>query len=274
MPSKPSPTPEPSPERLRALIGVLDLTTLEATDTPERVRALCAQGRHPLGESAGAVAAVCVYPTMVPAAAEALAGSAVRLASVAGAFPSGMSPLHVRVAEARWCVEQGAQEIDMVISRGELLAGRYEAVAEEVREIRAAIGQATLKVILETGELAGPGGQGAGAIRAASELVVALLRDGDFIKTSTGKTQPAATLEATAVMLDVLDQAWSAGGPRVGLKPAGGVRSPHDAHAYWLQARTSMGRHAAWAEPDRAVFRLGASSLLGALARALGYCPR
>src|SRR5690606_25984719 len=142
------------------------------------------------------------------------------LASVAGAFPSGMRPLHLRVAEAAWAVEQGATEGDMVISRGEIVAGRTARVVEEIREVRAAIGEASLKVILETGEL-----RTESNIRAASELVVPLLRDGDFIKTSTGKVQPAATLEATGVMLGVLAECWRNGGPRVGLKPAGGVRA-------------------------------------------------
>lgn len=259
----PTPTPSPTspdPDLLRRIIGVLDLTTLEATDTAERVRALCAKGLDPLGDGTAKVGAICVYPTMVPAAAEMLAGSGVALASVAGAFPSGMSPLRLRVAEAVWCVEHGAAEIDMVISRGEFLAGRHERVVEEVREIRAAIGNAVLKVILETGELLA-----ADNIRDASELVVPLLRDGDFIKTSTGKCQPAATLEATGVMLRVLAETWRTGGPRVGLKPAGGVRTVGDAVAYWEQARRAMAEHAQWHEPDARCFRIGASSLLDAI---------
>ena len=259
----PSP-PSATPELLRQLVGVLDLTTLEATDTAERVTDLCVRGRAPLGDEATTVGAICVYPTMVPAAAEALEGSSVRLASVAGAFPNGMSPLHVRVAEAAWCVEHGANEIDMVISRGEFLAGRRDAVTQEVREIRAAIGDASLKVIFETGEL-----ETEANIRAASELVVPLLRDGDFIKTSTGKTQPAATLEATGIMLGVLAEAWRTGGPKVGLKPAGGVRTAADAIAYWDQARTIMAGHDGWQTPDPRHFRIGASSLLGALADSL-----
>lgn len=244
---------------------MLDLTTLEATDNDARVRELCARGRDPLGEGSTAVGAICVYPTMVAAAADALAGTPVKLASVAGAFPHGMSPLHLRVAEATWCVEQGANEIDMVISRGEFLAGRHERVLQEVREIRAAIGDASLKVILETGEL-----KSADSIRAASELVVPLLRDGDFIKTSTGKTQPATTLEATEVMLGVLAETWRTGGPRVGLKPAGGVRTAADAVAYWAQAQHIMSGHARWSAPDSQVFRIGASSLLDSLVEAIG----
>ena len=259
----------PAPELLRSLIGVLDLTTLEATDAAERVRDLCARGRDPLSDQSASVGAICVYPTMVPAAKEALEGSAVKLASVAGAFPSGMSPLHLRVAEAAWCVEQGADEIDMVISRGEFLAGRHERVVEEVREVRAAIGGASLKVILETGELASEAN-----VRKASELMVPLLRDGDFIKTSTGKSQPAATLDAARTMLDVLAQAWRSGGPRVGLKPAGGVRTALDAIAYWTLAQTSMSGHAEWTQPDPRYFRIGASSLLGALVEAIDQGPR
>lgn len=248
---------------------MLDLTTLEGTDTAECVRELCARGLDPLGDGSATVGAICVYPTMVPVAAHALAGSSVGLASVAGAFPSGMSPLHLRVAEAAWAAEHGATEIDMVISRGEFLAGRTERVVEEVREIRAAIGDASLKVILETGEL----GTGAN-IRAASELVVPLLRDGDFIKTSTGKTQPAATLEATRAMLGVLAECWRSGGPKVGLKPAGGVRTADDAMAYWSQASEIMACHAGWGEPQPACFRIGASSLLASLAGAIAHGPR
>lgn len=256
-------------ETLRGLVGVLDLTTLEGTDTAERVRELCVKGLDPLGDSSATVGAICVYPTMAPVAAEALAGSSVQLASVAGAFPSGMSPLHLRVAEAAWVVQQGATEVDMVISRGEFLAGRTERVAEEVREIRAAIGHARLKVILETGELGSEGN-----ISAASELIVPLLRDGDFIKTSTGKSQPAATLDATGVMLGVLAQAWRTGGPRVGLKPAGGVRTADDAVAYWSQASEAMAGNAGWEYPDPRSFRIGASSLLGSLVDAIAQGPR
>lgn len=206
---------------------------------------------------------------MVPAARKALEGSTVKVASVAGAFPSGMSPLHLRVAEAVWCVEQGADEIDMVISRGEFLAGRHDRVEEEVREIRAAIGGASLKVILETGELASEAN-----IRKASELIVPLLRDGDFIKTSTGKSQPAATLQAARVMLGVLEQAWRTGGPRVGLKPAGGVRTASDALAYWSLAHEVMAGHAEWERPDPRCFRIGASSILTALVEAIDQGPR
>lgn len=268
--SIPTPSPlSPSPDLLRRLVGVLDLTTLEGTDTAERVRDLCAKGLDPLGNGLATVGAICVYPTMVPAAAEALAGTSVKLASVAGAFPSGMSPLHLRVAEAAWAVEQGASEVDMVISRGEFLAGRTERVVEEVREIRAVIGDASLKVILETGEL-----ETEANIRAASELVVPLLRDGDFIKTSTGKTQPAATLEATGVMLGVLAGCWRTGGPKVGLKPAGGVRTAADAMAYWSQANETMAAHSEWEWPDPRYFRIGASSLLGSLVDAVAQGPR
>ena len=268
--STPPPSPlSPTPELLRSLVGVLDLTTLEATDTDERVRELCAKGKDPLGDGSVVVGAICVYPTMVPAAAEALAGTSIKLASVAGAFPSGMSPLQLRVAEAAWCVEHGADEVDMVISRGEFLAGRRDLVVQEVREIRAAIGNASLKVILETGEL-----KTGDNIRAASELIVPLLRDGDFIKTSTGKTQPAATLEATEIMLSVLAQAWQRGGPKVGLKPAGGVRTAEDALAYWSQAHTIMAGNAQWQQPDPQYFRIGASSLLGSLVDSLRQGPR
>lgn len=264
----PSPL-SPSPDLLRRLVGVLDLTTLEGTDTAQPVRDLCATGLDPLGDGSAAVGAICVYPTMVPAAADALAGSGVKLASVAGAFPSGMSPLHLRVAEAAWAVEQGANEVDMVISRGEFLAGRTERVVEEVREIRAAIGDASLKVILETGEL-----KTEANVRAASELIVPLLRDGDFIKTSTGKTQPAATLDATGVMLGVLAECWRTNGPKVGLKPAGGVRTAEDAMAYWSQARETMAGYVEWDQPDPRHFRIGASSLLGSLVKAIVQGPR
>lgn len=242
-------------------MGVLDLTTLEGTDTPERVEALCARAVRPIErEPSIHVAAVCVYPNFVPVARDALGDAPVKLAAVAGAFPSGQSPLHIRVAEAAWAAERGADEIDMVISRGELLAGRPESVEAEVAAIRDAIGPARLKVILETGEL-----RTEAAIRAACDAVLPLLRDGDFIKTSTGKIQPAATFEASAIMLEQMRTARKAGGADIGIKPAGGIRTTADARAYWSQALEAMRGIDGWDQPNPARFRIGASSLLDAL---------
>lgn len=245
-------------------MGVLDLTTLEGTDTARGVRSLCSRAIAP-GRGAAPVAAVCVYPALVPAAAAALDGTGVRVASVAGAFPSGQSPLHLRVAEAAWAVEHGADEVDMVISRGALLEGDEAAVAREVRAVREAIGTARLKVILETGEL----GE-AERVTRACEVVLPQLRDGDFIKTSTGKVSPAATPRAVDAMLAVLRRAWDGAGPRVGIKPAGGIRTAAEAMAYFQLAASAMAGHRAWAQPNSDVFRLGASSLLDALLAAAG----
>jgi deoxyribose-phosphate aldolase len=234
-------------------IRMVDLTTLEGADTPGKVRALCAKARHPGGD-APPVAAVCVYPSMVPVAAEALSGSGIHLASVATAFPSGQAPLEVKLADTRAAVRDGADEIDMVISRGAFLSGRYAEVFDEIVAVKEACGDAHLKVILETGELATYDN-----VRRASWL--AMLAGGDFIKTSTGKVQPAATPAVTMVMLEAVRDFRAATGRIVGVKPAGGIRTAKDAIKYLVLVAETAGE--TWLTPD--LFRFGASTLLNDL---------
>ncbi|MFG1941401.1 deoxyribose-phosphate aldolase [Nonomuraea sp. NPDC048826] len=234
-------------------ISMVDLTTLEGADTPGKVRALCTKALHP-GEGAPRVAAVCVYPDLVPVAAETLAGSGVKVASVATAFPSGRSSLEVKVSETKLAVAAGADEIDMVIDRGAFLAGDYLKVHEEIVAVKAACGDAHLKVILETGELATYDN-----VRRASWL--AMLAGGDFIKTSTGKVSPAATLPVTLIMLEAVRDFRDATGRQVGVKPAGGIRTTKDAIKNLVLVNETAGDD--WLSPDW--FRLGASSLLNDL---------
>jgi deoxyribose-phosphate aldolase len=237
-------------------ISMVDLTTLEGADTPGKVRSLCAKARRPdPGDvSCPSVAALCVYPSMVPIAAPALAGSGVHLASVATAFPSGQAPLATRLAETRAAVEAGADEIDMVINRGAFLSGRYHEVFTEIVAVRQACGPAHLKVILETGELATYDN-----VRRASWL--AMLAGADFIKTSTGKVQPAATLPVTLVMLEAVRDFRAATGRQIGVKPAGGIRTSKDAIRYLVVVNETAGPD--WLSPDW--FRFGASTLLNDL---------
>jgi deoxyribose-phosphate aldolase len=237
-------------------IRMVDLTTLEGSDTPGKVRALSAKARRPdpADPSCPAVAAVCVYPSLVPVAADAVRGSGVHVASVATAFPSGQAPLPVKLADARAAVDAGADEIDMVINRGEFLAGRYAEVFDEIAAVKEACGSAHLKVILETGELATYD-----SVRRASWL--AMLAGADFIKTSTGKVQPAATLPVTLVMLEAVRDFRTAAGRIVGVKPAGGIRTAKDAIKYLVLVNETAGED--WLHPDR--FRLGASTLLNDL---------
>ncbi|MFI6760242.1 deoxyribose-phosphate aldolase [Micromonospora sp. NPDC050417] len=237
-------------------IRMVDLTTLEGADTPGKVRALSAKARRPdpADPSCPAVAAVCVYPAMVPVAAEALAGSGVHLASVATAFPSGQAPLSVKLADTEAAVAAGADEIDMVINRGAFLSGRYREVYDEIVAVKAACGDAHLKVILETGELATYDN-----VRRASWL--AMLAGGDFIKTSTGKVPVAATLPVTLVMLEAVRDFRDATGRQVGVKPAGGIRTTKDAIKYLVMVNETAGED--WLDPDW--FRFGASTLLNDL---------
>ncbi|GAA2524038.1 deoxyribose-phosphate aldolase [Pilimelia columellifera] len=239
-------------------IRMIDLTTLEGSDTPGRVRSLCAKARRPdpADPSCPAVAAVCVYPSMAPVAAGELHGSGVRLASVATAFPSGQAPLAVKLAEVRAAVAAGAEEIDMVISRGEFLAGRYGAVHEEIVAVKQACGDAHLKVILETGELGGYDN-----VRRASWL--AMLAGADFVKTSTGKIPIAATPPVTLLMLEAVRDFLAGTGRQVGVKPAGGIRSSKDAIRYLVLVNETAGP--GWLSPQW--FRFGASSLLNDLLR-------
>jgi deoxyribose-phosphate aldolase len=246
-------------------IAMVDLTTLEGADTPGKVRAMCAKAVRPdPGDSSvPPVAAVCVYPDVVPVAVEALAGSGIKVASVATAFPSGRASLAVKAADTRDAVLAGADEIDMVIDRGAFLAGRYGLVFSEIVAVREAIEGAAasdgatgrdpvhLKVILETGELVTYDN-----VRRASWL--AMLAGADFIKTSTGKVTPAATPAVTLVMLEAVRDFHTATGQVIGVKPAGGIRTAKDAVRYLVLVNETAGED--WLDPDR--FRFGASSLL------------
>lgn len=243
------------PGKLDALVlalSMVDLTTLEGADTPGKVRQLCRKGRlpDPADPSLPSVAAICVYPTMVAVARPLLEGTGIKLASVATAFPSGQAPLDLRVEEVRRCVADGADEIDMVISRGALLSGKPQLIMDEVALFKEACGGAHLKVILETGELGS-----LERVREASDL--AMEAGADFIKTSTGKINPAATMEVTLVMLEAIrDFAWRTG-RRIGMKPAGGIRTAKQAIHYLVMVRETLGRD--WLTPE--LFRFGASSL-------------
>ncbi|HWS37553.1 MAG TPA: deoxyribose-phosphate aldolase [Actinoplanes sp.] len=237
-------------------IRMVDLTTLEGADTPGKVRALCAKAIRPdpADSSCPPVAAICVYPAMAPVAAAALAGSGVHLASVATAFPSGQAPLAVKLADTRDAVAAGADEIDMVISRGAFLAGDYKHVFDEITAVKQACGAAHLKVILETGELGTYDN-----IRRASWL--AMLAGADFIKTSTGKVSVNATLPITLVMLEAVRDFRERHGRIIGVKPAGGIKTTKDAIKYLVLINETVGDE--WLTPDR--FRFGASSLLNDL---------
>ncbi len=237
-------------------VRMVDLTTLEGQDTPGKVRALCSKAIRPdpTDPSCPSTAAVCVYGDLVPVAKEALAGSTVKVAAVATAFPSGRATMPVRLADTRAAVEAGADEIDMVIDRGAFLAGRYLEVHDEVVEVKQACGSAHLKVILETGELATYD-----SVRRASWL--AMLAGADFVKTSTGKVQPAATLPVTLVMLEAVRDWLAVTGRHVGVKPAGGIRTSKDALRYLVTVKEVAGD--AWLDPG--LFRFGASTLLNDL---------
>ncbi|WP_245765063.1 deoxyribose-phosphate aldolase [Nonomuraea jiangxiensis] len=234
-------------------ISMVDLTTLEGADTAGKVRAMCAKAMRPGGD-APRVAAVCVYPDLVAVAVEALKGSGVRVASVATAFPSGRTSPEIKVSETGMAVAAGADEIDMVIDRGAFLSGRYMKVFEEIVAVKAACGDAHLKVILETGELATYDN-----VRRASWL--AMLAGADFIKTSTGKVSPAATPSVTLIMLEAVRDFRAATGRQVGVKPAGGIRTTKDAIKNLVLVNETAGDD--WLTPEW--FRLGASSLLNDL---------
>jgi deoxyribose-phosphate aldolase len=240
-------------------IRMVDLTTLEGADTPGKVRALCAKAQRPdtnapADNPCPAVAAVCVYPSMVPVAVAELAGSGVHVASVATAFPSGQAPLEVKLADTRAAVAAGADEIDMVINRGAFLSGRYMEVYDEIVAVKQACGPAHLKVILETGEL----GTYDNVRRAA---YIGMLAGSDFIKTSTGKVQPAATMPVTLIMLEAVRDFAAMTGRQVGVKPAGGIRASKDAIRYLVMVNETCGER--WLDPDW--FRFGASTLLNDL---------
>jgi deoxyribose-phosphate aldolase len=241
---------------LDTAISMIDLTTLEGQDTPGKVRALCAKAKRPdpADPTAPMVAAVCVYPDLAGVAATELKGSGVHVASVATAFPSGRASLDVKLADVKSAVAAGADEVDMVIDRGAFLSGRYLQVFDEITAVRQACGSAHLKVILETGELATLDN-----VRRASWL--AMLAGADFIKTSTGKITPAATLPVTLVMLEAVRDFRETHGRQVGVKPAGGIRTAKDAVRHLVLVNETAGED--WLDPDW--FRIGASSLLNDL---------
>lgn len=238
---------------LRMAISMMDLTTLEGMDTPGKVIQMSSKAVRPdpTDPSIPSVAAVCVYPAMVPYARQAVEGTGVKVASVATYFPSGQVDIGLKVEETRQVVEAGADEVDMVINRGAFLAGDYYRVFDEIVRVKEACGDAHLKVILETGEL-----ETLDNVRRAS--VLAMAAGADFIKTSTGKVSPAATLPVFLVMLEAIRDFRAATGVKVGMKPAGGIRTAKDAIRYLVVLNETLGEE--WMSPDW--FRIGASSLL------------
>lgn len=238
---------------LRTAISMMDLTTLEGKDTRGKVWALCQKAMRPdpLDPDIPHVAAVCVYPAMVPFVKQALGASGIHIASVATGFPSGQTYLSVKVEETRRAVADGADEIDMVIDRGAFLSGDYQKVFDEIAEVKEACGPAHLKVILETGDLANYD-----QVRKAS--LIAMFAGGDFIKTSTGKVTTNATLPVTLVMLEAIRDFHHVTGVKIGMKPAGGISNAKLALAYLVLLYETMGEE--WMTPD--LFRFGASSLL------------
>ena len=250
-------------------IACMDLTTLAGDDTPDRVRRLCAKARHPLSAEIVAglklpdmpkTGAVCVYPTMVAPAVKALDGSGIPVASVATGFPAGLMPLDLRLAEIRYAVDQGAQEIDIVITRAHVLGGNWTALYDEVAAMREACGEAHLKAILATGDLVTLTN-----VYAASQ--VAMQAGADFIKTSTGKEGVNATLPVGLTMCRAIRDYHAATGHIVGFKPAGGMKTAKDALNWQVLMREELGRE--WLRPS--LFRLGASSMLGDIERQLSH---
>ena len=241
---------------LELAVRCCDLTTLEGSDSPGKIRQLASKARRPAPADATIppVAALCVYPRLVPVAVEALRGSTVKVASVATAFPSGQSSMEMRVAEIERAVADGADEIDSVISRGAFLAGDEAAVFEEVARAKEACGDAHLKVILETGELGSLG-------RVRRAALIAMAAGADTVKTSTGKIAPASTLPVALVMAEAIRDFADLTGRAVGLKVAGGIRSAKDALRYLVIVHETLGED--WLTPDH--FRIGASSLLNDL---------
>jgi len=237
---------------LKLVLNMIDLTTLEGKDTPGKVKQLCYKAMHPHDALAGipTVAAICVYPSMVKIAKKALEGSEIKVASVATAFPSGQAPRDVKIRDTKFAVNEGADEVDMVISRGKFLAGEYNYVFDEIASIKEACGQSRLKVILETGELVTYD-----KVRRASDI--AMHAGADFIKTSTGKVQPAATMPVTLVMLEAIRDFYYDTGKMIGMKPAGGISKSKLALHYLVMVNEVLGE--AWL--DNHWFRFGASSL-------------
>ena len=247
---------------LKKAVSMLDLTTLEGKDTPGKVASLCRKALHPheVELAVPPVAAVCVYPSMVRHAKKHVADSGIKVASVATAFPSGQAPLKTRLAEVRAAVADGADEIDMVINRGAFLAGEFAEVQDEIAAVVEACGDAALKVILEVSEL-----ETYDNIRAASFLAMRVIREGDFIKTSTGKTSLNATLGNNQVMIDAIRDFYLDTGISIGMKPAGGIRTAKQALQFLIAVKETLGD--AWLTNER--YRFGASSLLNDLLRQL-----
>ncbi|MCE9519225.1 MAG: deoxyribose-phosphate aldolase [Verrucomicrobia bacterium] len=244
---------------LKLAVTMVDLTTLEGKDTPGKVASLCQKAITPHeGIDVPSTAAVCVYPAMVKHAKKHVAGTSVRVASVATAFPSGQVPLKTRLAEVRAAVADGADEIDMVINRGAFLSGEFNLVQDEIRQVVEACGASTLKVILETSEL-----ETYDNIRAASFLAMRVLRPDDFIKTSTGKTSANATLGNNQVMLEAIRDFWFETGIPISMKPAGGIRTAKQALQFLIAVKETLGDE--WLNNKR--YRFGASTLLNDLLR-------
>lgn len=239
-------------QALKLALSMIDLTTLEGNDSDGKVIQLCRKARVPYAPMPGlpTVAAVCVYPSMVATAKQALQGTQIHVASVATAFPSGMAPLQVKLDDTKFAVDEGADEIDMVISRGKFLNGEYSYIFDEISAVKEACGEAHLKVILETGEL-----ETYENVRKASDI--AMYAGADFIKTSTGKISPAATQPVTLVMLEAIRDYYQKTGKMIGMKPAGGIRKAKQALQYLVLVKETLG--AAWLTPEW--FRFGASSL-------------
>ena len=238
---------------LKLAVSMMDLTTLEGADTPGKLRHLCQKALSPMPDPSlcPPCAAVCVYPNLVGDAKMLLAGSSVRIASVATSFPSGQVPLEMRLDEVRYAVSEGADEIDMVIARGAFLGGELKRVAKEIRAVRKACGKAHLKVIFETGEIGSYD-----KVRLASDI--AMQSGAHFIKTSTGKISSAASLPVSLVMLEAIRDYYYETGIRIGMKPAGGIRSAKQALQYLVMVKETLGDD--WLTPR--LFRFGASSLL------------
>ncbi|MEM7040975.1 MAG: deoxyribose-phosphate aldolase, partial [Bacteroidota bacterium] len=239
-------------EALKLALSMIDLTTLEGRDTSGKVRQLCYKAMHLHDSYPGlpTVAAVCVYPSLVRAAKEELGNSGIKVASVSTAFPSGQAPMQVKLDDTKFAVDEGADEIDMVISRGKFLRVEYNYVFDEIAAIKEACGKARLKVILEVGEIGTLDN-----VRRASEI--AMYAGGDFIKTSTGKISPAATMDTTLVMLEAIRDFYYATGKKIAMKPAGGIRDSKLATRYLVMLRETLGN--GWMSNEW--FRFGASSL-------------
>ena len=237
---------------LKLALNMIDLTTLEGKDTEGKVKQMCykAAHLHDVLPNLPTVAAVCVYPTMVKIAKQSLKGTKVKVASVATGFPSGQTTTEIKISDVKFAVENGADEVDMVISRGEFLEGNYDFVFKEIAEVKEACASARLKVILETGELSTLDN-----VRKASEI--AMYAGADFIKTSTGKISPAATMPVTLVMLEAIRDFYYSTGKMIGMKPAGGISTAKNALQYLVMVKETLGD--AWLTNEW--FRFGASSL-------------